>query len=134
MTILGRDPNSTVGDSFHRNIWNWSALWGYCASVSPEAASLGTRAYVNDGDGLDAEGAKKLAAILREQLASGATQNAVKEVEEFEVAPPTPPAIEALLSLQAVGGTFFSPRAQFSEDDVCDFAEFLEHSGGFDIH
>jgi hypothetical protein len=45
-------------------------------SVSPEAASLGEKAYYNDGDGLDAESAKKLAATLREQLASGATKAA----------------------------------------------------------
>jgi hypothetical protein len=34
MTILGRDPNSKIGETFYRNIWKWSALWGYCASVS----------------------------------------------------------------------------------------------------
>jgi hypothetical protein len=130
MDVYGRNPDSKVGDYFRRNIWGWSALWGYCASVSPEAASLGVAAYSNGGDGLDAEGAKKLAAILREQLASGATKTTVKRIEEFEVAPAVPPATELLI---AEFDVVLPTRCPFNEDDVREFAEFLEHSGGFAI-
>jgi hypothetical protein len=62
MRVHGSNPDSKVGNCFRRNIWGWSALWGYCASVCPEAAGLGIGAYVNDGEGLDATDAKKLAA------------------------------------------------------------------------
>jgi hypothetical protein len=130
MDIHGSNPDSKVGEYFRRNIWGWSALWGYCASVSPEATSLGRGAYCNDGDGLDAKDAKKLAATLRQQLASGSTRAAVREIKEFEVAPPMPPATEALITaFHAAVPT----RCHFTEDDVREFAEFLEHSGGFTI-
>ena len=130
MDVYGRNPDSKVGDYFRRNIWGWSALWGYCASVSPEAASLGVAAYCNEGDGLDAKDAKKLAAILREQLASGATKVAVRRIEEFEVATPLPLATEALIATFDIA---VPTRCLFDEDDVREFAEFLEHSGGFTI-
>jgi len=134
MDVYGSNPNSKAGEYFHSNVWNWSALWAYCASVSPQAASLGKAAYVNDGRGLDAEDAEKLAAALREQLTCGATKNAVKAIEEFEVAPPVPPAIEALVTIfNASHAAVVLPRSQFSEQDVHEFAEFLEHSGGFEI-
>ena len=70
MDVFGTNPDSKVGEYFRRNIWKWSALWGYCASVSPEAASVGIGAYLNDGDGLDGKDAVKVAATLREQLAT----------------------------------------------------------------
>jgi hypothetical protein len=130
MDVYGSNPDSKVGDYFRRNIWCWSALWGYCASVSPEAASLGVGAYLNDGDGLDTKDAKKLAASLREQLASGATKAAVKAIEKFQVAPAVSPVTEALI---ATFDVVLPTGCAFNEDDVREFAEFLEHSGGFTI-
>jgi hypothetical protein len=130
MDVYGSSPDSKVGEYFRRNIWGWSALWGYCASVSMEAASLGIGAYHNDGEGLDATGAKKLAATLQEQLASGATKTAVKEIEELEIAPAMPAATEALIAKFHI---VLPTGCPFSEDDVREFVEFLEHSGGFTI-
>jgi hypothetical protein len=131
MDVYGSNPDSKVGEYFCRNIWGWSALWGYCASVSSEAASLGVSGYINDGAGLDAKDAEKLAATLRKQLASAATKTAVKRIEEFEVAPPMPPVTEALIT---TFHTAVPTPCHFSEDDVREFAEFLEHSGGFTIY
>jgi hypothetical protein len=131
MNVHGSNPDLKVGERFERNIWCWSALWGYCASISPEAASLGVDAYLNDGHGLDAKDAKKLAATLREELATDATKADVRAIEEFEVAPPTTPATEALIATFHAAVT---TRCHFSEQDVREFADFLEHSGGFEIY
>ena len=135
MDVYGSNPDSKVGEYFRRGIWGWSALWGYCASVSPEAASLGDDAYSNGGHGLPAEDAKKLATTLRKQLASGAAKAAIKEIAELDVAPPVAPAAEFLMALSRTPefAPLLFPPHEFSEQDVCEFAEFLEHSGGFKI-
>jgi len=164
MDVIGWKPDSKVGEYFCRNIWNWQVIWGYCASVSVEAANLGDSAYCNDGAGLDAKDAKNLAATLRQQLATGATKAEVKRIDELEVAPPVPPATEALITFlkkhgrealdlserdvsnfNAAGPTrclfdehdvveFAFPPRHFDEHDVLEFALFLEHSGGFAIY
>jgi hypothetical protein len=130
MDVYGRNPDLKVGEYFSRNIWHWCVLWGYCASVSVEAASLGDSAYCGDSAGLDAKDAQNLAATLRQQLATGATKAEVKRIDEFEVAPPVPPATEALIIFDAAVPT----RCHFDEHDVLEFAVFLEHSGGFAIY
>jgi hypothetical protein len=133
MCVCGREPNSEVGDAFFRNIWDWQLLWGYCVSVSPEAASLGKFGFSNDGKGLNAAHAKKLAAILRDELASGATREAIRKVEQFEVAPETGWGAEFVALLSKHGINAETPPTRFTEQDVREFAEFLEHSGGFSI-
>ena len=132
MDVFGGKPDSPLGQYFRSNIWRWSALWGYCVSVSPEAASLGNDAYFNEGDGLNAEDSKKLAAILRQELSSGKTKDAVRKIEQFEVAPHTPPAAQTLFKF-ANAENCEVPPPRFTEQDVRDFADFLEHCGGFSI-
>jgi hypothetical protein len=54
------------------------------------------RLYAAESDTDVSEDAKKLAAILRQELASGAAREAARRIEQHEVAPPQPPAAEAL--------------------------------------
>lgn len=69
MDVVGRNNP----DAYFRNsVWSWRPLWNYCVEVAPELCS-GVDGSHNGGDGLDAEGADDLAAVLFNELESGRT-------------------------------------------------------------
>jgi len=70
MDVIGRRPRSSTGEHFRNNVWWWRPLWEYCAEVTP-AVCDDVLGHSNDGDGLPADGARRLARILREEIASG---------------------------------------------------------------
>jgi len=81
MDISGKNPVSKTGDYFRNNCWWWRPLWSYCYHVAPDLIDEDT--YVgggyNDGCGLDAKGAAKLAVILETKIAEGHTKIWKKE-------------------------------------------------------
>jgi hypothetical protein len=134
MDIYGRNPTAEVGYYFRCTIHYWPTLWGYCVSVSPAAASLGDYGFSNDGYGLDAEDAKKLAATLREELASGATKEVARKIEQRELSPPWPPIMDGMFEFaKAFNLDVVTPPPGLNEELVRKFADFLEHCGGFKI-
>jgi hypothetical protein len=56
---------------FHHGTATWCALADICLSVAPEVCSACKHWYTNDGDGLDNEGAGKLADVLELRLSDG---------------------------------------------------------------
>jgi hypothetical protein len=60
------------GDAvFHTETVTWCALAEVCLSVAPEICSACKLWYTNDGDGLDADRARKLADVLELRLSDG---------------------------------------------------------------
>lgn len=78
MDVMGLEPSSERGEYFRNNVWYWRPLWNYCVSVAPELCD-DIDGHMNDGDGLDEEGALELAAILRKELAGGGTEKYKEE-------------------------------------------------------
>jgi hypothetical protein len=93
MDLFGKAPTSEKGNHFRRNIWWWHPLWDYCVDVAPVARKVKS-GHCNEGDGLNAVDAKRLAAILRSEIKSGRT--AIKERAFRTTIEPIPDAICAL--------------------------------------
>ena len=98
------------GVYFRNNCWWWRPLWNYCRVIAPDLISeeLWESGHHNDGEGLDADDAKKLGERLMEYLADGRTMQYQEDYPEDEVYP-------------------------FDVDNVEEFALFCIESGGFEI-
>lgn len=115
MDVTGKAPTSERGEYFRNNVWWWHPLWDYCCEVAPEIidSQLARAGHFNDGSGLDADGASRLAAILRVKIAHG-------EVAEYAV--------------RYRNGNPHAENYPFDGSNVAEFADFLADSGGFEIH
>lgn len=72
MDVYGKGATSEKGEYFRNSVWGWRPLWNYCVELAPELCR-DIDGDSNGGDGMDAEGAEDLAAILYNELASGRT-------------------------------------------------------------
>ena len=70
--VHGRAPSSEVGTYFRNNVWYWRPLANYISEVAPSLYTDKVWQY-NDGKGLNAADAAKLALILETELKSGNT-------------------------------------------------------------
>src|SRR5262252_5176839 len=68
--VHGRAPSSEVGTYFRNNVWYWRPLANYISEVAPSLYTDKVWQY-NDGKGLNAADAAKLALILETELKSG---------------------------------------------------------------
>lgn len=84
MDVYGTKPISEKGEYFRNNVWWWRPLWAYCQHVAPHLTN-GVAGDTNDGDGLDEEGAKALAELLKVSLSDG-TCKAYEEAYYKEIA------------------------------------------------
>lgn len=82
MDVYGKSPANERGEYFRNNVWWWRPLWDYCESVAPDLCG-NVNGHYNDGDGLEAEGAIRLAEILFAEIESGRTAQYGKERDEF---------------------------------------------------
>lgn len=73
MDVYGKNATTEEGAYFRNNVWWWRPLANYILEFCPEEAEPCEYWHSNDGDGLDEEGALRLAAKLRELLKSGHT-------------------------------------------------------------
>lgn len=147
MDVYGCNPESEVGKYFRQSCWGWRPLWDYCCEVSERAASV-LYGQSNDGDGLNASGAKRLAQVLREELASGQAVEYVRQRNETIEALP----LETCELCHGTGkrndayvkgtcnacdgrGERKTMATEYSLEvrDIEEFAEFLENCGGFEI-
>jgi hypothetical protein len=146
--LYGRAPLAEVGTYFRNSVWWWHPLWKYCCTVQPALLEAVRHGHSNDGDGLDAEGARTLAEVLSDALQSGHTAQYAAAYEAELAALP-----DEVCDLckgtgerhdQYVAGTCnrcggkgaVRPSATwypFSVDNVRAFRDFLEHCGGFQI-
>jgi hypothetical protein len=70
--IEGRAPTSAEGEYFRSSVWRWRPLVELITALCPEETQACLGWLYNDGDGLDADGAKRLARRLETLLAEGA--------------------------------------------------------------
>lgn len=72
MDVFGKSPTTETGEYFRNNVWWWRPLWNYCCEIAPDLCE-GVNGHYNDGEGLDADGARDLAARLQAEINSGRT-------------------------------------------------------------
>ena len=148
MDISGKKPVSKTGDYFRNNCWWWRPLWNYCHHVAPELITddVFKSGSYNDGAGLDAKGAAKLAVILEAKIADGHTKHYQREYELYIESLPNDKCgrcngnnrghnkKKECKSCDGTGETEnFSKSYPFDVDNVKEFAKFLIDSGGFEI-
>jgi hypothetical protein len=151
MDVLGRNADTETGEYFRRSVWGWRPLWTYCCAVADVCRNV-QYGQSNDGDGLEAEDALELAKTLRANLASGATKAYIEQRDADLRALPdqTCPTCQGKAKRFVVDhGTRYLSLCNhcrghgvvrpfetwylLTERDIAEFAEFLEHSGGFSI-
>src|SRR5262245_4962394 len=76
---------------FHRGTATWCALVEICLSVAPEVCSACKHWYTNDGDGLRAEEASKLADALELRLSDGTIDQWISKKISFAQSLPDEP-------------------------------------------
>lgn len=122
MDVIGKAPANETGEYFRNNVWWWRPLWNYCEVVAPELTKSVKYAQTNDGDGLKAKESVLLSKLLFNEIESGRTAEYAaryyKELAELPVVDDKPD---------------WSTNYPFSVENVKEFAEFLQYSGGFSI-
>ena len=90
MDVSGKKPTTEAGSYFRNNVWWWRPLAQYLTSQAPRQIVGKCRYWQsNDGDGLNAKDSKKLAAWLREEIASGRTATYAMDYQaELDAVPP----------------------------------------------
>jgi len=72
MDIYGKKPTTDKGEYFRNNVWWWRPLADFCIErYADEVGFDGEGWHFNDGRGLNATKAKKLARLLRDDLDNG---------------------------------------------------------------
>lgn len=84
MDVYGKLPTSDVGKYFRRNAWGWRPLATLCCTLCPKETAACTYWQSNDGDGLDATGARALADALQDQINQGAV-TAYVQIRDAEI-------------------------------------------------
>ena len=83
MDVFGRNPTAKEGEYFRNNIWYWRPLANLCQSGAPKICAGCEHWQSNDGDGLDAEAALALAAVLEGLLADGTIARMVADRDRY---------------------------------------------------
>jgi len=154
--LNGIKPNAEVGIYFRNNCWWWRPLAEYVCCTCEDLFLPGETEYwqSNDGQIVSAETSIKIAERLKSLLASGAVKRYAQKYENDRKAIPK-------LTCQYCSGTGDRPDLEppewkakcngcnacngtgkvndhitdypFSEENVKEFADFCESSGGFEI-
>lgn len=154
--LYGREPKTPKGEYFRNNIWWWRPLWDYVCEQSDGVLSEAdkNKGSFNDGHAISAAKANKLAKLLNKQLESGEVLRYSKEYAAMLAAIPDEKCnwcdgtgdrkdLEPAEWKEKCGGCNschgkgtvrpFITNYPFSEENVREFAEFCEASGGFEI-
>jgi hypothetical protein len=123
MDVYGKAATDPVGEYFRNNVWWWHPLWTYCEEVVAPELCAGVSGHHNNGDGLDAGGALFLGTLLQAEIDSGrCAQYAADRAARLDALPVEPN-----------GKRPFETNYSFAVKNVQEFANFLKHSGGFEI-
>lgn len=149
MDVYGKNATSETGNYFRNNVWWWRPLWDYCLEVSETAREkVGNRGHFNDGAGLDAEDALKLASELEVEVMLGNTAEYAAArtmhldrlpLEDCDLCHATGTRNDAIVqgTCNKCGGRGKVPQWEtnypFSLENVQEFIAFLKDSGGFEI-
>jgi hypothetical protein len=91
MDVFGEQPTSKQGEYFRRNVWGWTPLAEFICDKCEEEAQACKEWHVNNGDGLDASGALRLADRLEALIADGSAARYVAERDAVVSALPDEP-------------------------------------------
>src|SRR5262245_39715748 len=91
MAVSGKRPSSKAGRYFGAPGAQWLPLAKLSQHFAPEACAACKYWESNDGDGLDADGAIRLAAVLEQALAAGRIDAYLAEREKELAALPNEP-------------------------------------------
>lgn len=150
MDVYGNNPRSEKGEYFRNNVWWWHPLWSYIEATFPELASKVENGHSNDGSGLNAHDSYKLSQLLKIKLKDGSVAEYEKEYNdelqilrvELEAAQnkvrelslnSSQEEIEKKVKELEFDTGYWALHYPFSEENVKEFAEFLEFCGGFKI-
>jgi len=148
MDVYGNRPKNETGEYFRNNVWWWRPLWDYCLDNYPSIAGKVEHGHSNDGDGLGASDAKKLAILLKRDIDSGkVSEYAQKRQAELDSLP-----LEDCEHCSATGirndkyvqgkcngcqGTGkiknWLTHYPFDVENISNFQIFLDNCGGFKI-
>lgn len=138
MDVYGKNPTAEVGVGIRYSIHGWHPLADYACEVAPEITAACKLWHSNDGDGLDAKAANKLADRLQEEIESGRTLSYERafhsdssghpRLEGDKLTGRSPEFMASLLT-----GRSFRGFPQFRVRYVQDFVDFLRECGGFEI-
>ena len=124
MDLYGIKPKNEKGKYFRNNIWHWHPLWAFvctvCDQILTEQEMSG--GYFNDGQKISKTKAKQIAERLLDVLKNERKlfEDALKvEMEYYK---------KQNEELKNDGRT-----PCFNEENIKEFAEFCEQSGGFEI-
>jgi hypothetical protein len=157
MDVYGKKPTATVGEYFRNNVWWWRPLADYIECVAPKLHAKvgedGAGWHYNDGDGLSGEDSTTLARLLRDELSDGETKAYEEEYKRLQAKlpdqrcgvcegtgkrQPVPKAGAGDVPCNACDKTGKQDHPNknypFAEENVKEFAEFLENCGGFKIN
>src|SRR5262249_11406390 len=71
MAVCGNNPSSKAGEYFEAAILQWLPLVEVSQHFAPKVCAACKDWDSNDGDGLDADGARRLAVALEQALVAG---------------------------------------------------------------
>lgn len=148
MDVFGKQPTAPEGEHFRRNVWSWRPLAHMVTGMCPDETAACKYWQSNDGDGLNAADAAKLADRLDALLADGWIDRyvAVRDASLAALPDETCPicgggGIRNNGVVNAPCNACHGKGARrptdtwyaLNTDDVRDFAKFLRVCGGFEI-
>ncbi len=149
MDIYGRNAKSEKGEYFRNNVWWWRPLASYVLDVIDVPEKEQRYWGSNDGQKVSARTSLKIAKVLKEKIAAGEVK---KYEEEYNARLKSLPRVTCGICKgtgerndAVVQGTCngcsgngkvkdWATSYPFSEENVKEFAEFCEESGGFEIY
>lgn len=117
MDVIGYAPENEQGEYFRRNVWWWHLLWDFTIDVTDFDLDPDGEGHYNQGFFVDGDQAKRIARCLRLAVERGDALRFQQAIEK-DNRKVEPNAI-----------TYF-----FNVESVVEFADFMDHSGGFSIY
>ena len=148
MDVYGVAPKSEVGEYFRNNVWSWRPLWDFVGESCDLTLEMKRSGHFNDGLQIDELTARRIAKTLFSLLQDGTVATYQRKRDALLEALPdevcrhcngTGVRDESSVQGKCNGcnGTGkvrpFETLYSFSEENVQKFAEFADHSGGFEI-
>ena len=148
MDVYGVAPTSEAGEYFRNSVWSWRPLWDFVSESCDLDEDVELSGHFNDGMQIDEFTARLIAKTLFSLLNDGtvATYQRAHDVllkalpdEECKHCNGTGVRDDEYVQGKCNGcnGTGkvrpFETWYSFSEENVQKFAEFADHSGGFEI-
>ena len=142
--VSGLAPTSPEGEHFYRSVWDWRPIVTYLTTTWPHVATTDPRWHTNDGWGLPANDAKRLAALMQFAIQDGSAAQYV--IDRDKTIANLPDEICNICNGTGRRGLLpcnvcdshgvRRPRATMYSlelEDIRQFAAFLASSGGFKI-